>query len=293
MLLFYLRVFDHGLTATRAEDQTLEKGIAGEAICAMDVGVGGFSRGVKAGERSTAPEIGFNATHHVMRSWADGCDIAREIYAIAHAGGVNARETLLDEVFGFGGHVEIDVFAVGAVHLAHDGAGDDVARGEFLRFVVALHKTLEVDVAEDGAFAAESFGEKEAWRAFYRERGGMKLHEFHVGKCRAGVVRDGHAVSGGNIGIGGLAVNLPEAARGQQHGFGAEFVKRAIEFVDEAQTDDGAGFDDELGGEGVCAQMQVRDGMGAGEQSAADFAPGGVAVSVQYAGATMSGFACE
>ncbi len=101
-----------------------------------------------------------------MRRGANGRDIAREVDAVAHAGGVNARETFLDEAFGLGGHVQINVFAVGAVHLADNGAGDDIARGELLRFVVALHETLEIDVAESGSFAAERFREQESRRAF-------------------------------------------------------------------------------------------------------------------------------
>ena len=48
---------------------------------------------------------------------------------------------------------------VGSVHFADDGAGHDVARRKLLRFVVALHKALEIDVAQDAAFAAQRFGE--------------------------------------------------------------------------------------------------------------------------------------
>jgi len=43
------------------------------------------------------------------------------------------------------------------------------------------------------------------------------------------------------------------AAGGQQHGFGAEFMEGAIEFINEAQPDHCAGFNDEFGGEGVRA----------------------------------------
>jgi len=46
MFLLDGRVFHHGLTAARAEHQTFEERIAGEAIGAVDTGVGGFSRGV-------------------------------------------------------------------------------------------------------------------------------------------------------------------------------------------------------------------------------------------------------
>ncbi len=191
----------------------------------MDSGVGSFSRGVEAGERSTSPEIRFDSTHHVVSSGADGRHVCGEIESIAEAGRVDARKALLQEFSGLGGHVEIDVFGLGAVHFADDGARHDVARSELLRFGVALHEAFEIDVAKDAAFAAQGFREKKARRAFYGESGGMELHEFHVGEDGSGFVSDGHAVACGDFGIGGFAINLAETAGGKKDGTGPNFVE--------------------------------------------------------------------
>ena len=179
------------------------------------------------------------------------------------------------------------------MHLAHNRARDDVTSGKLLRFVVTLHETLEIDVAENGSFATERLGEQKSWRAFDGQRGGMELHEFHVRKCGACVIGDGHAVTGRDVRICGLAINLPEPASGQQHGFSAQFMERAIQLVNEPQADDGAGFDDKFGGEGVRAQMEMRNRVCASQKRAADFAASGVAMSVQYARAAVRGFPRE
>jgi len=50
-------------------------------------------------------------------------------------------------------------------------------------------------------------------------------------------------------------------------------------------------LDDEFGGESVRAQMQMRNRVRAGQKCAADFAAGGVAMSVQDAGAAVRGLA--
>ena len=131
-------VGDHGLAAAGAENQTFQKGIAGETIGAVDAGVGGLSCGVKTGDGSVSPEIGFDSSHHVVSSGADRSHVGGQIEAIAEAGGVDTRETFLQEFGGLGGHVEINVLRIGAMHFADNGASDDIARGELLGFGVAL-----------------------------------------------------------------------------------------------------------------------------------------------------------
>ena len=287
------RVFCHGDTGARAEDETFEEGIAGEAIGAMDAGGSGFTGSVKAGDGGASPKIGFDAAHYEVRGGTDGSEVAGKIEAIAEARGVDAWETLFEELLGLGGHVEIDMLAVGFVHFADDGARDDIARSKLLSFVVALHEAFEMDIAEDATFAAECFAEEESRGAFDGESGGMELHEFHVGEHGASFVGDGHAITGGDIGIGGFTVELAEPAGGEENGASADFVERVIGFVEEANADDAAVFENEFGGEGVGAQVEMRDGVGAGEKGAADFAAGGIAVGVEDAGTAVSGFAGE
>src|SRR5438270_123327 len=78
-----------------------------------------------------------------------------------------AGETLV-EVLGCVAHVEVD----GAVDaFAGDCAGDDVARGEFEEWVIALHEALALGIEEVCAFAAEGFAHEEARCSRLGERG--------------------------------------------------------------------------------------------------------------------------
>ncbi len=100
------------------------------------------------------------------------------------------------------------------MHLRHNGAGHDVPRRQFLRLVIALHKTFQVDVAENASFPAKRLRKQETRGALDGQGRRMKLNELEIGKNRAGLVGDGQPVAGGHIGIGGLAVNMTQATGG-------------------------------------------------------------------------------
>jgi hypothetical protein len=121
----------------------------------------------------------------------------------------------------------------------------------------------------------------------------MELYKFHVGKDRAGFVGDGHAVACCNFRVGGLAIDLSEAAGGEESRGGVDFVEGAIGFVNETGPDGFSVFEKEAGREGVRPQMKMWNGIGAGEKSAADFAASGVTMGVENAGAAVGGFAGE
>src|ERR1700732_2946917 len=70
-------------------------------------------------------------------------------------------------------------------------------------------------------------------------------------------------------------------------------MEGTVEFVDEAQTNDGARLDDQFGRESVGAEMEMRNRVRTGQEGAADFATSGVSVSVQNARATVRGLSRE
>ncbi len=87
-----------------------------------------------------------------------------------------------------------------------DGAGDDVARGQFAALVEARHETLAqaavgVGRVQGGAFAAQRLGDEEGTRVAVVQAGRMELHEFHVRHPAAGAPGHGDAVAGGAEGI--------------------------------------------------------------------------------------------
>ena len=74
------------------------------------------------------------------------------------------------------------------------------------------------------AFAANGFGDQEAFRLGVVEAGGVELHEFHVRHPATGSPGHGNAIAGGHIRVGGIQVHLGGAAGGQYHGAGQDNV---------------------------------------------------------------------
>src|SRR5437764_116027 len=48
------------------------------------------------------------------------------------------------------------------------------------------------------------------------ETGWMKLHKFHIGEGRAGAVSHGHAVTAGDIGVGGIQIDFAGSSGSQK-----------------------------------------------------------------------------
>src|ERR1700753_3003033 len=109
--------------------------------------------------------------------------------------------------------------------------------------------------------------------------GGMELNEFHVGDLRAGAIGHGDAVTGGDVGIGGVEIDLAAAAGGKEDGAGGEGLNFAGGFIQHIRADTavGAGLGellagDEVNGAMVLKNLDVRLKGDGGEQSAFDLA---------------------
>ena len=122
---------------------------------------------------------------------------------------------LLEESFRLVRDVEIDAVQAALLHFEVDGAGDDVARRQFGALVVPGHEARAVGQLEQAAFAAHRFGDEEGLGMGVVEAGGVELDEFHVGDPAAGAPAHGDAVTGRDVGIGGVEIDLARAARGQ------------------------------------------------------------------------------
>ena len=207
-----MHFLSHGGAAAGAKDESFQKGIAGQAIGAVDSGAGSFSGGEEARERGAPVEVSLHSAHHVMRGGAHRDQISSDIQAKRLAGGVNARETFSHVVGVESRHVEIDKVGSNFMHFCDDGAGDDVARRKLAGFVIVLHEAMQIGVAEDAAFAAESLGKKETRRVLDAERRGMKLDELEIGDQCSSAEGDRNAVSRRDRRIRRLGIDLAETA---------------------------------------------------------------------------------
>src|SRR6266436_1381172 len=217
-----------GESGAPAEDQQIGERVAPKAIRTVQTG-GGFAGGKKTRNGGLGGfGIHANAAHHVV---AGGADFHRA-FGDVHVGQflelvIHAGELLLHVFSGLVRDIEISAAVFGAaafLDFCVDGARDDIARGEFhaLR-VVSFHEAFAHFIAQDAAFAADGLGDKNALDAGRPDHsGGMELDKLHVHKLGAGLVSEGHAVTGVLPGVGSDAPGFADAAGGDDDGLGFE-----------------------------------------------------------------------
>src|SRR5690606_12582930 len=143
--------------------------------------------------------------------------VFRDVDAQFKAACVNGREVLAEPVGGLMADVEVHAVEAALFHFEVDCAGDDVTRGEFGAFIVLGHEASAVGQAQDAAFAAHCFGDQEGLGLRVVEASRVELDEFHVGNTTAGAPGHRDAVAGGDVGVGGVEIDLACAAGGE-HG---------------------------------------------------------------------------
>ena len=228
-----------------------------------------------------------DAAHDVMRRRADlhrlggDVDVGQLLELVIHA-----RQLFLDvlgrvgDLFLDPGNIEKHAAvraAAAGLHLAHDAAGDVIARQQLRRaagvfvalrvapaffFVVGglasvvfgdvvEHEAPAVFVPQHAAFAANAFGDQNSAHAGRPDHAGrMELDELHVDQFRAGVIGQGVAVAGAFPTVAGDLVSPADAAGGEHDRLGVEELEAAVlalvaERADDAiavleQRDDGA-----------------------------------------------------
>ena len=127
----------------------------------------------------------------------------------------------------------------------------------------------------------------------------MKLDEFHVRHGRAGAISHGHAVAGGDVGIGGVQINLPATAGGQQDRPGDKGLHLAGGLVQNINSEAAirSRLPELLAGDEVDGKMVLEDfdvGLRGdrSEEGAFDLATGDV-LGVEDAPFRMTAFAAE
>ncbi len=191
--------------------------------------------------------------------------------------GEDRREPLLPHLGAELAGVEPHVLGPGLAHAAHDRLRDDVARGEVGERVLALHERDAGVVEQHRALAAHRLGDQRLLPL--RERPephhrGVELHELEVGHRGTCAQRERDAVAGGDVGVGGLAEDLAEAARGEDHGRGehradAVALARAHHVQREALRR-AAVVDEQVEGEGVLDHLDPRPSRHGRDEGARD-----------------------
>jgi len=111
--------------------------------------------------------------------------------------------------------IQINAIEAAFFHLEVNGPRYDVTGREFFALVMGGHETRAVRQLEQTAFAAHGFGNEEGFGLRMIKTGGVELDELHIGNAAPRAPCHCHAVTGGNVRIGGVEVNLACSTRGE------------------------------------------------------------------------------
>ena len=211
-----------------------------------------------------------------------GDDLGRQIETAPGEPGRDPRKALLKPRGVEVRRIQIHVVGAVAAHLGDHGAHHHVARGEFGALVVLQHEALPGRVAQVGALAAQGLGDElHGLLAVEGQARGMELHELQIADGRAGAIRHGDTIAGGDQRVGGAAVHLAGAAGGEDRHHGHVEREAAVVQVEGEGADAAPAHGEEVDDELVLVQLDPTSQPGGFGQGARDLAAGGVAAGVQ------------
>src|SRR5438094_98492 len=121
----------------------------------------------------------------------------------------------------------------------------------------------------------------------------MKLEELHVADRGSGAIGHGNAVSGRDLRICSVAIDLAGAAARQQHCRGSDDPALAVAIPDQDDALNTLMRLPEIGGKFKFGELDIRKRSCFRRESAADLSPGGVAMRMQDARAAVRRLAGE
>jgi len=110
----------------------------------MQAGKGALADCIQAAEIGATTMVDDDAAAGVMRGRYYRYRLLRDVDAELEAFGRDRGEVAAYEVCGLVADIEIDAVAPKALHFMVDGAGDDIARGQFAALMEAIHKALAI-----------------------------------------------------------------------------------------------------------------------------------------------------
>ena len=147
------------------------------------------------------------------------------------AGGVNVGKALAHEIDRLVRDVKQNIIRPAFLHLVVNGPRHDVPRRQRLARMILLHEGRAGEVLQNGPLPAHRFADEKGFGLAMIKAGRMKLDELHVADARPRPIGHGHAVAGGDVGIGRVKIDLAAPAGGQQHGAGGEGLDVVAIFV--------------------------------------------------------------
>lgn len=225
-----------------------------------------------------AVEVGDDAAHQIVRGRGHGDRLARPVESPFTRDAVDGGEPAAQCGSSQARRIQSHGSALGR-RLTSDRPRHHVPWGEFAVGMAVEREAAPVVVDQGGALAPHGLGDEE--RGTGRQDRRMELHELEVGDRRARAQCHGDAVTGGAVRVRRVGVEVTGAAGREDHGFGRELGRRAVD-----QQPDAAGRSRRQ--EEVGEQRALDDGDGGlphgGDERGRDRGSGGVAAGVHDTG---------
>ncbi len=146
-------------------DHGLDERVGGQAVAAVQAGARALAKRVEMLDAALAVEVDLDAAAEIVGGGRHGDIVLGDVYAEAETLGVDVGEVAACLLGVLVGDVEEHVVVAVLLHLAVDGAGHDVARGQAQARVILVHELLAAQVAQHGAVAAHGLGDEELGRS--------------------------------------------------------------------------------------------------------------------------------
>ncbi len=215
------RMCGRGLSGAPADHQTLQQAVGRQAVSAVHPGTGHLARGIQPGQFGPPVHVGDNAAAAVMRAGNDRDGLPDRVDAGAPAGGGDGGEPGLEARDP--ARVQEDAPIAGGLQPRVDGRGDDVARRQIAHRVNPRRDRHASSVNQHRALTADRLGDQRTPPASALAAGSgekhrrVELDELEIADRDAGPQRQCDSVAGGALWIGSGTVEVPEAARRQDH----------------------------------------------------------------------------
>mmetsp|Transcript_3134 Transcript_3134/g.4524 ORF Transcript_3134/g.4524 Transcript_3134/m.4524 type:complete len:356 (+) Transcript_3134:1232-2299(+) len=182
----------------------------------------------QAGHRGAPGRVRRHAAAEVVRGRHNGHRAGRQVQAPGQAVLVDRGEPVLEEGRVAVADVQVHVLGAQALHLRDDHPRDHVPGGQLAELVVPAGEALPGRVQQPGALPAEGLREQEAALARQVQRGRVELHVLHALQLGAHTQGHGEAVAARAGRVGGVLVQVAEAARRQHRGRGQEGLRGPV-----------------------------------------------------------------
>ena len=156
--------------------------------------------------------------------------------------------------------------------------------------MIPRQKHFTLAIAEDPAFAPHGLGQQTGRAGGEIQRGGVKLHKFHIFQDSPCPVRHGHAIARRIVHVGGPGVHLSRPARCQEHAGCREDLHVPRDFIHHNRAITSAVHDQQVPGKMTVEPSNVRLLSGAFQQHANDFMARCVALGPQDTASAVRAF---